>query len=216
MNPAASLLFSLAYSLLMAFKETVYVVDFLPLFFLLIIQRTSLLGMLRQLLVVQLFLVFIVLGIGILHQDWSFAWLVFVRSLAIVSFNLMLFWKRDSFEIYQGMERLKVPIKLNLLLFFMLKYIEILKREFKTRREALKARGFVRKTNLHSYRTYAGMLGMMIYHGFLRTDRLNESLLARGFKGKMYTLQTTKITISDYIMVGLLGLQFFWLLKESV
>lgn len=216
MNTALSLLLALVYSLLMAFKETFYIVDFLPLLCLAFLRWGGMRSLFKQLILVQLFLVFIVFGIGLLHGDWAFAWIVFVRSVAIVSFNLMLFWKRDAFAIYQGMEDLRIPFKLNLLLFFMLKYIEILNREFSIRREALKARGFVGKTDLHSYRTYAGILGMMIYHGFLRSERLNEALQVRGFRGRMYALHPNKTTLADFVLSGLIAVQFLWLLREVI
>ena len=112
--------------------------------------------------------------------------------------------------------RLKVPVKLVHLFLFTVRYIDVFYKEYKTMRMAMKARGFIPRTDLHTLRSIGYLIGMMLVRSLERSDRIMEAMKCRGFDGRFHILNDMKITQRDrifsfataLIMVGLLAVEF--------
>jgi cobalt/nickel transport system permease protein len=74
------------------------------------------------------------------------------------------------------------------LFFFTYRYIHTIHSEYIRLNNALKIRGFKPQTNLHTYKTYAHLVGMMLVRSYDRSKRVYDAMLCRGFKGKFWTL----------------------------
>ena len=53
---------------------------------------------------------------------------------------------------------------------------------------AARLRGFAPKTNMHTYRTFGNMLGMVFVHSFDRSVRVYEAMILRGFSGRFQSV----------------------------
>jgi cobalt/nickel transport system permease protein len=49
-------------------------------------------------------------------------------------------------------------------------------------------RGFRPGTNIHTYKTYASIVGMLLVRAAIRAEQVYKAMLCRGFKCKFYCL----------------------------
>jgi cobalt/nickel transport system permease protein len=102
-----------------------------------------------------------------------------------------------------AMGRLRVPDILIQLFLFTYRYIHVIFQEYDRLRNAMKARGFVPRTNTHTYRSYAYLMGMLLVRSYDRAERIHKAMLCRGFRGKYHTLSQFSVTRGDvaYLMI---------------
>jgi cobalt/nickel transport system permease protein len=91
-----------------------------------------------------------------------------------------------------ALHRLRVPDKIVHLLLMTYRYIFVLEQEYLRLGRAAAIRGFRPGTNLHTYRTYAYLVGMLFVKAVDRAERVRWAMLCRGFKGRFYSLQEFK------------------------
>ncbi|XPV74835.1 MAG: cobalt ECF transporter T component CbiQ [Desulfovibrio sp.] len=98
----------------------------------------------------------------------------------------------------RAMQRLGIPDKLCHLLLFTFRYIFVIEQEFKKMTRALKARGFAPRTNMHTWRTYSYLVGMLLVKSYDRAEQVYKAMVCRGFDGTFYTLEKEKLSGLDY------------------
>lgn len=98
-----------------------------------------------------------------------------------------------------ALNRLRVPNKIVYLLLMAYRYVFVIEQEYMRLSRAAKVRGFEPKTNLHTYKTYAYMLGMLLVRAMARADRVYQAMLCRGFKGKFYCIHRFQFARRDVI-----------------
>ena len=81
----------------------------------------------------------------------------------------------DSPTIGYALERLRFPSKLVFLFLFTYRYLHVIADEWHKLHGAARLRGFAPKTNMHTYRTFGNMLGMVFVHSFDRSVRVYEA-----------------------------------------
>lgn len=96
-----------------------------------------------------------------------------------------------------AMGNLGVPDKLVHLFFFTYRYIHVIFDEYKRLKTAMLIRGFTPGTNLHTYRSYAYLVGMLLVKSSDRAGRVHDAMLCRGFNGKFYSLSSFSIKKGD-------------------
>ena len=62
------------------------------------------------------------------------------------------------------------------------------KEEYDRLIRAAKIRGFRPGTNIHTYKTYAYLIGMLFVRASDRANRVHQAMKCRGFNGRFYTL----------------------------
>ncbi len=60
-----------------------------------------------------------------------------------------------------------------------------------------KVRAFRAGTNMHTYRTYAHMVGMLLVRSADRGERVHRAMICRGFSGRFYSLKTFTFKATD-------------------
>jgi len=90
------------------------------------------------------------------------------------------------------LKSLGVPGKFTQLLMVSYRYIFVIEQEYQRLQRAAKIRGFQPGTNLHTYRTYAYLAGMLFVRASMRAQRVYQAMLCRGFRGRYISLQTFK------------------------
>jgi cobalt/nickel transport system permease protein len=86
------------------------------------------------------------------------------------------------------MNHLRVPHKLTHLLLFTVRYLDVLRREYGRLNAAMRLRGFRPRTNMHTYRTYGHLIGMLLVRSLDRSERVVAAMKCRGFRGHFYLL----------------------------
>ncbi len=109
--------------------------------------------------------------------------LIFLKSNLILWASILLLGTSSIFSLAHALHHLKVSGKLVQLVFFTYRYLEFLRREYRLLREAATLRGFVPRTNLHTYRTLAYLMGNLLVRSYDRSQKVFEAMLCRGFDG---------------------------------
>jgi cobalt/nickel transport system permease protein len=76
--------------------------------------------------------------------------------------------------------------------------------EYQRIMKAVRVRGFRPGTNLHTYRTYGYILGMLFVRSYDRAERIRAAMLCRGFSGRFYDLSTFVFKPADWLAVAFL------------
>ena len=84
---------------------------------------------------------------------------------------------------------LGLPDKLVYLLLITYRYVFVMEQEYQRLTRAMKIRGFRPGTNLHSYQSYAYLVGMLFVHASVRADRVSKAMKCRGFTGIFHSLR---------------------------
>lgn len=187
------------YSFGLSFFNNIYLSMFLAPAVLVFIQKEYLLGVLKKLLFLNVFIAVVSLS-AYLNDDYNLALLLFLRANAILLFTLLIFSGKDLFSIASSLQTLKMPDKFVSLFFFVAKFIIIIKEEWNNTKKTLKVRHFKKRTSLHSYKIYANIIGMLIVKCFERASKLKHSMILRNFQGKIYQYKVEKITKLDFVI----------------
>ena len=111
-----------------------------------------------------------------------------LKANAIVLGLLALLGTMDATMLGHALGHLHVPQKLAHLLLFTVRYLEVLHREYRRLRAAMKIRSFRPRMNLHTYRAYGYLVGMLLVRSLDRSERILAAMKCRGFQGRFYLL----------------------------
>jgi cobalt/nickel transport system permease protein len=115
-----------------------------------------------------------------------------LKSNAIVLAFIALVATMPFATAGHALHRLRVPDKVVHLILMTYRYIFVLEQEYLRLARAAAIRGFRPGTNLHTYRTYAYLVGMLFVKAVDRAERVRWAMLCRGFKRKFYSLHEFK------------------------
>lgn len=128
-----------------------------------------------------------------------------LKSNAIVLWSIVFFSTMPVALLGHALNRLRIPVKLVALLLMTYRYIFVLESELAQLVRAARMRCFSPKTNLHTYRTYAYMVGMLLVRAAEQGERVHQAMLCRGFSGKFHSLTEMSFKPSDKIWAASLG-----------
>ncbi|RWX52214.1 cobalt/nickel transport system permease protein [Candidatus Electrothrix marina] len=128
------------------------------------------------------------IGINLSSTGFFLALLITVKSNAVILLFISLLATSTAAQLGHGLQQLRLSPKLCLLLLFSYRYIALIQQELFRLQRAAGLRCFQPKTNLHTYRTYSYMLGMMLVRSWNRAARVQQAMKLRGFSGQFYSL----------------------------
>ena len=112
-----------------------------------------------------------------------------LKTVSILTALMALVATMTPSTLGHAMGRLRVPEKIVYLLLITYRYIFVIEQEYMRLLRAARVRGFRPRTNLHTYRTFAYLVGMLFVRAWQRADRVYQAMRCRGFKGRFYSLQ---------------------------
>lgn len=130
--------------------------------------------------------------------------LITLKCNAIVIAMIALLGTSSIFELARGLGSFGVPKKLLMVVFFGFRYAQVIQGEYDRLSDASKVRGFRPRTNLHTYRTYASLLGMILVRSHDRSVRIHQAMLCRGFRGEYPLARSFRLRSGDWLIGGLL------------
>ena len=184
-----------------------------------LLARVPMRELLRRLFPVNIFIVFLwiflpftvtgdrLFSIGPLvgtRQGILYATEISIKSNAIVVVLIALVASTAIFTLGHAMHELRVPKKLVHLFFFTYRYIHVIHREYLRLVHAIKIRGFSPGTNMHTYKTFAYLVGMLLVRSSDRAERVHNAMLCRGFSGRLYSLSQFSLTKTDLVALMLM------------
>jgi cobalt/nickel transport system permease protein len=111
-----------------------------------------------------------------------------LKAMAILLAFMALIATMPTAALGHTLHQLGMSAKLTQLLLLAYRYIFTIEQEYRRLFRAAKIRNFHPATNIHTYRTYAYMVGMLFVRASERADRVYQAMKCRGFKGQFYTL----------------------------
>ncbi|MDY7033083.1 MAG: cobalt ECF transporter T component CbiQ [Thermodesulfobacteriota bacterium] len=233
LDPRMKILIAVSYAIVIAVSDKLPVL-LCGLFFpvvLVAIARLNMKKVLFRLLIVNgfIFLLWIFLpftypgkpffSIGPLTASWEgtvYASMITIKSNAIILASIVLLATSSITTLVHALKHLYVPEKLIHIFFFCYRYIHVIHLEYLKLTHAMKIRCFTPKTNMHTYRTYAYLVGILLLRSYDRSQRVYDAMLCRGFKGKFWMLDHFELKKSDMVsgsvmtlyIIGLVILQW--------
>ncbi len=139
-----------------------------------------------------------------------------LKSTAIIAAFTALAATMPISTLGQALARLRMPAKLVYLLLMCYRYIYVIEKEYHRLHTAMKIRGFKPRTRLHTYRSYAYLVGMLFVRAAARAERVHQAMNCRGFNGRFYSLAVFPphpanrwfAATAASVMVVLLGLEW--------
>ena len=166
-------------------------------------------ALLRRLAPANLFILLLWLILPFSYPDRSVglhhALLITVRSNLILLTTIGLLSISPVFQLARALRKLGFPRKLTQLFLLSCRYIPVIHDEYIRLRNAMRVRGFKPGTNLHTYRSYAYLVGMLLLRSYERSERIYRAMLMRGFDGELRTLRTLDFSGFDALASALLG-----------
>ena len=120
------------------------------------------------------------------HAGIMLATVAALKANAVVLAVTALIGTMDAVTLGHALAHFHVPRKLTQLLLFMVRYFDVLGREYTRLRAAMRVRCFRPAMNGHSYRTFGYLVGMLLVRSFDRSERVLAAMKCRGFRGRYY------------------------------
>lgn len=137
-------------------------------------------------------------------EGMLFAAQITVKSNTIILAMIALLSTTPIFSLGHALSQLHLPDKIIHLFLFTYRYIHVIFREYQRLINAMKIRGFIPRTNMHTYRSYAYLVGMLLVRSYDRAERIHKAMLCRGFNRKYYTLTHFSVRIGDIFYLSLM------------
>ena len=140
-----------------------------------------------------------------------FAGRITIKCNTILLAMIALLATTPIFSLGHAMSRLYCPDKLVYLFLFTYRYVHVIFLEYRKLINAMKIRGFVPRTNIHTYRSYAYLVGMLLVRSYDRAERIYKAMLCRGFSGRYYTMNRFSIKAGDIFYLSMMLIVIFGL-----
>jgi cobalt/nickel transport system permease protein len=127
-----------------------------------------------------------------------------VKCNAILLAMIALLSTTPIFTLGHAMSQLYFPDKIIHLFLFTYRYIHVISQEYYRLVNAMRIRGFIPRTNVHTYRSYAYLVGMLLVRSYDRAERIHKAMLCRGFNGKYYALSRFSVKMGDILYLSVM------------
>ena len=185
---------SFLYSFIVAFSTLDYLF-IIPILVVLFFEKVYLFKIIKKLVLLNTFIVILV--VFVYFQNPTEALELLIRTNLILLFNIALFHKSKGYDIVRGLDALKFPAKIVSVFYFTLTLINYLILDFKETKNTLKARGFQNNTSMFTYKTYGNIFAMIFIKALKKSDDMQYSMNSRGFKDKIYFLNSNTINMFE-------------------
>lgn len=150
---------------------------------------------------------------GTIIMQWGFitvsttglqlACLIFLKCIALLAVFACLVTPLSSSALASALYWLHCPTQLVAMFMLMDMNLHIIKKEWHNLKTAALLRGFQPKSNLHTYRTLAAMLALLLARAVFRAGRVHEGMLLRGFDGRFPSIQNGPLPKIGFIFLAI-------------
>lgn len=144
---------------------------------------------------------FFIGSMAVTREGVFYATRISIKSNAMMLMLIAVVASTSISSMVHAMHQLKIPKRIVHLFFFTYRYIHAIYKEYLRLKNSIKIRGFIPKTDLHTYKTYAYMVGMLLVRSFDRAQRVHNAMLCRGFKGDFYSLKKFSFKTTDIVSI---------------
>jgi len=183
---------------------------------LVILSRVNIPALLNRLCIVNVFVIFLwlilpftVAGKNIFYigpltitaEGILYVLGITIKTNAIVLSTIVLVGTIPAFKLAHALRHLYVPEKLVLLFFFCYRYVTVLHNDYHSLCNAMKLKAFQPKNNIHTYKSFAYLIGMLLMKSYEHSKSIYKAMRCRGFDGKFPLLSHFKTSKKDYFFL---------------
>jgi cobalt/nickel transport system permease protein len=145
-----------------------------------------------------------VLGLSFAWEGLRLAALIFMKALAIVLITFAAFGS-SRFDIsMMALRDLKCPKVVVQMLLFTYRYTFVFLDEMGRMYTAMRARGFIERTDRRTLRVFGHFVGTLLVHSFERTERVYKAMLSKGYQGELHSMISFRSQGMDYAKAALI------------
>jgi cobalt/nickel transport system permease protein len=123
---------------------------------------------------------------------------IIIKSwLSVISLVLLTATTKFS-DVLKGLEQLRMPKVMVMILSFMYRYIFVLTDEVLRMKQARDSRSFGEKRS-RQIKTIGNMIGTLFLRSYERGERVYAAMVSRGFDGEIRTLSSTTMRAADLL-----------------
>jgi cobalt/nickel transport system permease protein len=111
----------------------------------------------------------------------------------------------EPVRLGRALAGLGAPLRLVHLFLFAVRYVALLDAELRRLREAMRARGFVARSNRHGWRSLGNLAGMLLIRALDRAEQIDEAMRCRGFSGRLPLRAGEPLAGRDFLFAGSAG-----------
>ncbi len=154
-------------------------------------------------------------GFGVVYNPDGvrLAGLITLKANAIFLAVVALLGSSHINDIFHALAHLHLPAKLVTLFVLFYRYLHVMRLEYLRLRQAMAMRCFAPGSNLHTYKSYAQLVGVLLVRSIERSERVYQAMLCRGFRGTFWLLDhfvwrpaDTVFCVLGFAAIILLGL----------
>lgn len=218
LDPRVKIITAALFSIVVAltYETAILCVSSVSVLVLLFAARLSLKKVLRRLLLVNGFILvlwlflpfttpgttfFTAFGLKATFDGIGYAALITIKSNTILIACMVLLSTCPIFDLVHALHYLYVPDKLIHIFFFSYRYLHVINIEYVRLTNAMKVRCFKPGHNLHTCKSLAYLVGMLILKSYERSRRIYNAMLCRGFKGTFYVLEHRDFRMLDVLFI---------------
>jgi cobalt/nickel transport system permease protein len=134
--------------------------------------------------------------VSITYEGLLFVWNVTIKAWLSVLSLIMLSSTTKFSELLKGLEQLRMPRVMVMILSFMYRYIFVLVDEVIRMKQARDSRSFGGKRTWQ-LKTIGNMVGTLFLRSYERGERVYGAMVARGFEGQTRTLSRPHFRMAD-------------------
>jgi len=151
------------------------------------------------------------------HSGLMVLWGIAIKSwLSILSLILLSATTKFT-ELLKGLEQLRMPKLMIMILSFMYRYLFVMVDEVSRMKQARDSRNFGGKRTWQ-LKTIGNMIGTLFIRSYERGERVYGAMVARGFEGQMRTLSSLQFRTADlyfvaafFFCLSLVGITFLFM-----
>ncbi len=137
-------------------------------------------------------------------QGLIYCAMITIKSITIILFFMAFVATMTIGVMGYALQKMYISDKFVFLVLMTYRYIFVLAKEYERLVRAAKIRGFVPGTNIHSYKTYAYIAGMLFVRASMRAKRVYQAMILRGFNGRFHAVgkfQLDKLSVFFFLIV---------------
>ncbi|MBQ7457428.1 MAG: cobalt ECF transporter T component CbiQ [Desulfovibrio sp.] len=138
-------------------------------------------------------------GLEIHNEGLCLATLITIKANTIALFCLALISSMTTTTVGHALRSLHVSEQLVFLLLFAERSLALLRTEWRHLNEAATLRGFTPRFSLHTYKTLAALLAILLLRSVDHAKRSQEALMLRNFQGVFFVARTQSIKPFDML-----------------
>ncbi len=140
--------------------------------------------------------------LAVRREGLALAAAITFKTNAIVMVTIALLGTSTVFDLVHALIHLRIPNRLVQLFFFCFRYITVIHEEYLRLRASMRIRCFRPRTDLHTYRSLAYLVGMLFVRSYERSERIYQAMVLRGFSGTFWTLNHFHMHRRDWLTLA--------------